>query len=125
MQRTERHDLHARVWGVIGRREERERAWTRGTPGLLMKLPNLCMSSGSALLQVMALTKMVTSIVRDSHSGRKVASTVAICAHQTRAQGTQQPFDGWAKHCAVLPHAGLVLRHSTSTARMLGLYHAN
>ena len=52
---------------------------TRGTPGLPMKLPNFCMDSGEALLQVMAWTRILTRTSLDSHSGRTVARTAAIC----------------------------------------------
>lgn len=44
-----------------------------------IKLPNLAMFSGEALLQVTAWMKILIRTSRDSHSGRKVARKAAIC----------------------------------------------
>ena len=62
---------------------------TRGTPGLPMKLPNLAMDSGVALLQVMAWTRILMSTSRDSHRGRKVARKAAICRTEAVTSGVR------------------------------------
>ena len=51
-----------------------------------MKLPNLFMDSGEALLQEMAWIKILIRTSFDSHSGRKVARKAAICM----ANGTHE-----------------------------------
>ena len=76
-----------------------------------MKLPNLAMDSGDALLQVMAWTVIRISTSRDSHRGRKVARKAAICRierHQSQASmhvSTQWPTS------ALLAHGELLLLH--------------
>ena len=52
-----------------------------------MKLPNLAMDSGVALLQVMAWTVIRISTSRDSHRGRKVARKAAICKTRATTSG--------------------------------------